>query len=277
MKTLPLLLALFLSTSYFAHYAHALPVFNLNVFDQLQGKWESGFREKRLAAVGKYIGETDPEIVVFQEARGVLPGSQRGGADSVDADSFGASYRHRKYVHEMTGADGASYGYWIGAKSKPREWIEDGFAFPGGVERKVIAGIWDNAIGGKCLGVIGLHMSYQNTQVRQKEARWILEWVRKHEKDCAQWLVVGDFNADQNDTEMRILFEGGLKNLYRELKPTVGAFNPIRRIYGDNIPSRTIDWALGWNLRGSADVVLDRPFAGEWVSDHAGISIFLEK
>ncbi len=274
MKTLPLFfLVLLLSSS----CAHAFPVFNLNVFDQLQGKWEPGFREKRLAAVGAYIGETSPEIVIFQEAKGVLPGAERGGDDTVDAKSFGADYPFRKYVHEMTGADGASYGYWIGAKSKPRTWIEDGFSFPGGVERKVVAGIWDNVLGEKCVGVIGLHLSYQNTQVRQKEALWLLDWLKGHEKDCKQWLVVGDFNADRNEAEMKILFKGGLNHLYRELKPTVGAFNPIRRIYGDNIPSLTIDWALGWNLSGTADVVLDSPYGGEWVSDHAGVSIQVQK
>lgn len=272
MKTL-----LSLSLLVFSSCAHATPVFNLNVFDQLQGEWKPGFREARMAAVGEYVRATAPEIVVFQEAMGNRPGAEGGGSDSVDGAPIAALYPHRRYVHEMTGKDGASYGYWIGAKSKPRRWIEDGFSFPGGVERKVIAGVWDNAIGEKCLGVVGLHLSYQNSAVRQKEARWLLDWVKAHEIDCHQWLVVGDFNADEKSAEMKILFEGGLGHLFRELKPTVGAFNPIRRIYGDNIPSLTIDWALGWNLEGEADVVLDRPYRGEWVSDHAGVDIRLKK
>jgi len=260
------LLALLPQTSF------ALPVFNLNVFDQLQGEWQPGFREKRMRAVGAFVLETRPEIVVFQEAKGNLPGT-----DTEDAASFVSAYPHRKYVHEMTGKDGASYGYWIGAKSKPRLWIEDGFAFPGGVERKVIAAVWDNILGKKCLGVIGLHWSYQNSGVRQREAQWLLEWVKTHEKECKQWLVVGDFNADRADKEMQILFEGGLSHLFKKLKPTVGAFNPIRRIYGENIPSLTIDWALGWNISGSAEVVLDSPYEGEWVSDHAAVKVDLKE
>lgn len=257
--------------------AHALPVFNLNVFDQLQGDWKPGFREARLSAVGAYIEDFSPEIVVFEEAKGNKPGAEGGGTDTVDSASFASAYPHRKYVHEMTGKDGASYGYWIGAKTAPSRWIEDGFAFPGGVERKVIAGVWDRILGGECLGVIGLHLSYQTSAVRQKEAAWLLEWLKAHERECKSWLVVGDFNADRNDPEMKLLFAGGLNHLYKELKPTVGAFNPIRRIYGDNIPSLTIDWALGWNIGGEASVVLDSPFRGEWVSDHAGVAIDLKK
>lgn len=268
MKTL-LLLPLVL----FSSCAHAFPVFNLNVFDQLQGEWKPGFREARMGAVGAYVRETAPEIVVFQEAKGDKPGAEGGGTDSMDGAPIAELYPHRKYVHEMTGKDGASYGYWIGAKRAPRKWIDDGFSFPGGVERKVIAGVWDNAMGGRCLGVIGLHLSYQNSAVRQKEAQWLLDWVKAHESDCRSWLVVGDFNADEKSAEMKIIFDGGLRHLYGDLKPTVGAFNPIRRIYGENIPSLTIDWALGWNLEGAAEVVLDRPYAGEWVSDHAGVSI----
>jgi endonuclease/exonuclease/phosphatase family metal-dependent hydrolase len=274
MKTLLSLSFVFLlSTS----CAHAFPVFNLNVFDQLQGEWKPGFRDTRLSAVGAYIDETSPEIVVFEEAKGNLPGAEGGGNDTLDAASFSRGYPHRKYVHEMTGADGASYGYWIGARTQPAQWIEDGFSFPGGVQRKVLGGVWDKALDGQCLGVIGLHLSYQNTAVRQKEAQWLLDWLKAHEKDCKRWLVVGDFNADENSAEMKILFTGGLNHLYKELKPTVGAFNPIRRIYGDNIPSLTIDWALGWNLGGEASVVLDSPFRGEWVSDHAGVAIDVKK
>ena len=124
---------------------------------------------------------------------------------------------------------------------------------------------------------MSLHLSYQNSEVRQKEAKWILDWLKKSESKCQRWLVLGDFNADQDDPEMKILFEGGLKTLIQTKKPTVGAFNPIRRIYGENIPSRTIDWALGWNLQGVAEVVLDSPQKeGVWVSDHAGLLVSVE-
>lgn len=270
MKTL-----LSLSLVLFSSCAHAYPVFSLNVFDQLQGEWQPGFREARMAAVADYVRSAAPSIVVFQEAMGNKPGAEGGGDDSVDAGPVATLYPFRKYVHEMTGKDGASYGYWIGAKSRPRKWIEDGFSFPGGVERRLIAGVWDNALYGKCLGVVGLHLSYQTSAVRQKEARWLLDWIKAHESECRQWLVVGDFNADEKSAEMKILFEGGLAHLFRELRPTVGAYNPIRRIYGENVPSLTIDWALGWNLGGEAEVVLDRPHLGEWVSDHAGVSVRL--
>ena len=229
--------------------------------------------------VADYVRRRQPEIVVFEEARGALPGAQGGGDDSSDAGGLAALYPHRRYVHEMTGKDGASYGYWIGARRPPRRWIEDGFSFPGGVERKVLAAVWDDINGKKCLGVIGLHLSYQGGGVRRKEAAWLLGWLRRHEADCPSWLVLGDFNADAEDSEMRLLFGGGLKELYRERKPTVGAFNPIRRIYGDNVPSRTIDWALGWNADGEAEVVLDAPYGtgrggvDAWVSDHAGVYV----
>ena len=140
----------------------------------------------------------------------------------------------------------------------------------------MLAGVWDKALGERCLGVIGLHLSYQNSEVRQKEAQWLLDWLKQHEKLCPHWLVVGDFNASEKDKEMQMLFDAGLQHLFQELKPTVGPFNPIRRIYGADKPSLTIDWALGWNLAGTAKVVLDSPYKGdEWVSDHAGVSVKL--
>jgi endonuclease/exonuclease/phosphatase family metal-dependent hydrolase len=254
--------------------ASALTVYNQNVFDQLQGDWKPDFREKRMKIMATFVKAKKPDVIVFEEARGALPGAQGGGDDSVDSSSIRASYPFRKYVHEMTGADGASYGYWIGAKKKPREWIEDKFSFPGGVERRVLGAVWNKALaGGKCLGVLGLHLSYQNSEVRQKEAAWLLDWLKAHEKSCPSWLVMGDFNASEKDKEMKMLFDGGLKPLLAEpYPPTVGPYNPIRAIYGKDKPNLTIDWALGWNLAGHADVVLGEASAsGDWVSDHAGI------
>lgn len=254
---------------FLANSALATKIFNLNVFDQLQGEWKPDFRATRFNAIADYVQKKNPDILVFQEAKGLNPGDKND--ESEDAAHFLKKYPHRKYIHEMLGKDGASYGYWMASKTKPEEWIEDGFSFPGGVPRRVQASIWGKDK--SCLGVMSLHLSYQNSEVRQKEAHWILDWLKAHESKCQKWLVVGDFNADKEDEEMKILFSGGLKSLYKELKPTIGAFNPIRRIYGENIPSRTIDWALGWNLVGSAEVVLDSPWAGEWVSDHAAVWI----
>lgn len=268
-----LLLAIFLFFS--CWNAHAYEVFNLNVFDQLQGKWEEGFRAKRMSAIADYILKNNPDIITFQEARGELPGAEKGGADSIDSLNLRKKYPYRKYIHEMTGADSASYGYWIGSKTKPTEWIEDGFSFSGGVERKVLGAIFGKDK--NCMGLLSLHLSYQNSEVRQKEAAWILEWIKKHEKKCGHWLVVGDFNADKEDKEMQMLLNGGLHILIADLKPTIGAFNPIRKIYGEHIASRTIDWALGSNLDAKAKIILDSPWQDQWVSDHAAIWISVNK
>ena len=120
---------------------------------------------------------------------------------------------------------------------------------------------------------MSLHLSYQNSKVRQTEAKWLLNWVKAKQQECPRWLVVGDFNASEKDPEMKLLFKSGLGSLITELKPTIGAFNPIRRIYGENIASKTIDWALGWNLDAEAEVVLDSPWKGEWISDHAAVLV----
>jgi endonuclease/exonuclease/phosphatase family metal-dependent hydrolase len=253
--------------------SEAMSVFNLNVFDQLQGEWPEDFREKRMQMVSKVLKSLQPDLVVFQEAKGVLPGEKRGGKDSIDASNLKTAYPYRMYIHEMTGKDQASYGYWMGSKVKPKQWIEDGFFFDGGVERKIQAAVFSKINGGKCLGVMSLHLSYQNSEVRVKEAEWILQWLKGKEKVCKQWLVLGDFNADAESLEMKHLFSGGLKVFPDQSKPTVGAFNPIRRIYGENIPSKTIDWALGWNIDGRAEVKLDHEVDGQWASDHAAILV----
>lgn len=249
--------------------AQAQTIFNLNVFDQLQGDWKPEFRETRLKTIADFVDKKKPDVLVFQEAKGLNLGEKN--LESIDGVFFKKSYPHQQYIHEMLGKDGASYGYMIASKKKPREWIEDGFSFPGGVARRVQAAVWGK--GKSCMGILSLHLSYQNSEVRQKEAAWVLDWLKKQESNCKSWLVVGDFNADKEDAEMKILFEGGLKSLYKDTKPTIGAFNPIRRIYGENIPSRTIDWALGWNMEGSAEVVLDTAQKDIWVSDHAAVLV----
>ena len=250
--------------------AFATSILNLNVFDQLQGKWEAGFRKNRIQKLSNWIRSNEPEIVIFQEAQG----DHLRSTESNDATWLKDFYSYRKYVPEMAGADGFSYGYWMAAKNNPVKEFSDVFFFPGGIERKTQAAIWKNAYQGKeCLGVLSLHMSYQNTEVRQKEAQWIIDWIKKHENDCKHWIVAGDFNADKNDKEMIILFAAGFKNLVKDLKPTVGAYNPIRRIYGNGIPSRTIDWALGWNVEGEGKILFNEPLDEIWLSDHAGIFI----
>lgn len=273
MKYFQTLTVLLLIMSNFAN-SDPIKILNLNVFDQLQGSWEPGFRENRMNALSDWIKLNVPDLVVFQEAKALSCVS----FDSVDAENLKSIYPFRKYVHEMIGNDNASYGYWMGAKKQPTQEWSDGFSFPGGVARKTQAAVWSSIAGEpqKCLGILSLHLSYQSSLVRQQEAAWILEWLRAHESVCKHWLVVGDFNADREDKEIQILIEGGLKSLYKNKKPTVGAFNPIRQIYGKDIPSRTIDWAFGWHLEGMAKVIFDQPIEeGTWVSDHAGIEINL--
>lgn len=268
MKTFLVLLATVLITP----SAMAFEVFNLNVFDQLQGEWAADFRANRMKVVSDYVKSRKPDLVVFQEAIGELPGEKKGGKNSPDGRALAKLYPHHVYIHEMTGKDGASYGYWMGSKKKPTQWIEDGFSFPGGVERRVQGTVFGKGKG--CLGVLSLHLSYQTSEVRVKEAEWLLGWLKGKESICANWLVLGDFNADADSAEMKTLFEGGLKSLFKTAKPTIGAFNPIRQIYGKDIPSKTIDWALGWNLSGEAEVVLDTAQKGDlWVSDHAAVYV----
>jgi endonuclease/exonuclease/phosphatase family metal-dependent hydrolase len=265
-------------TSSRAFGAPSLVVYDQNVFDQLQGDWKPDFRGKRMDIMAGFVKEHRPDIVVFEEARGEKNGKDGGGDDSVDSEKIRKDYPYRKYLHEMTGADGASYGYWIGAKKKPDYWVTDEFSFPGGVPRKVLAAVWKKWNGGECLGVTGLHLSYQTSEVRQREAAWLLNWLRGREKSCKHWLVMGDMNASEKDPEMKVLFDGGLKPLFKEpYTPTVGPYNPIRAIYGKDKPNLTIDWALGWNLAGDAQVVLNEANkAGDWVSDHAGVLINLK-
>lgn len=236
----------------------AFTVLDLNVFDQQQGKWQPGFRSSRLHALTTFIKQKKPDLVVFQEAQ------------PSDDGELTRNYPFRHYISEMQGKEGESYGYWMGSKVKPEQWIEEGFFFPGGVNRKVQGALFQLDSG--CLGVLSLHLSYQNSNVRTQEAHWLLDWIEKN-KSCDRWLVLGDFNADESSPEMKLLFSR-LPHLYAELRPTVGAFNPIRRIYGEHIPSQTIDWALGTNgLAAEASVILDSPWQGTWISDHAGIWI----
>lgn len=266
MKSLTILLVAFC----LCPSAHAFEVFNLNVFDQLQGDWKPDFRAQRMKLVADFVKKEKPDLVVFQEAQGDTKAKK----DSADSILLRKLYPHRQYIHEMTGKDNASYGYWMGAKRKPKQWIEDGFSFEGGVARRVQAAVFDK-VDGACVGVLSLHLSYQTSGVRVKEAHWLLDWLKRHESVCGRWLVVGDFNAGETDAEMKVLFEGGLRPLFAQNKPTVGAFNPIRQIYGADTPARTIDWALGWKLDGQAAVVLDSAVKGAWVSDHAAVTVKL--
>ena len=112
--------------------AQAIQILNMNVFDQLQGEWKKDFRATRIQKLSQWIHEQSPDIVVFQEAQGETEKSK----DSSDAAWIKKMYSYRKYVHEMTGYDHFSYGYWMGAKHRPVKEFSDGFSFPGGVARK---------------------------------------------------------------------------------------------------------------------------------------------
>lgn len=252
----------------FSSSSYAASVFNFNIFDQLQGEWEKDFRENRIKKLSGWLAVQAPEVIVFQEAQA----NSESSIESNDAQWLASEYPYRKYVHEMTGKDQFSYGYWMAAKKKPVKEFSDGFSFPGGVARKTQAAVWENLYKGtECLGVMSLHLSYQNTDVRQKEAQWIIDWVKAHETDCKHWIVTGDFNADVEDKEISLLIGAGFKSLVNVKKPTIGAFNPIRQIYGKDIPSRTIDWAFAWNVDGDGEVLFDQALEGTWLSDHAAV------
>ncbi len=264
---------LFLLVCLFPTPSFAAKILNLNVFDQLQGEWEPNFRATRMKALSGWILKERPDVVVLQEARADSATS----TESTDVAGFRKLYPYAFYVHEMTGKDGASYGYWLGSRKKPDATYTDGFSFPGGVERKVQGAIWKNFSGGKCLGVLHLHLSYQTSEVRVKEAEWVQKWIAAKSPECDRWVVAGDFNADADSAEIRHLQETGFVSLLAEKKPTVGAFNPIRQIYGKDIPSKTIDWAFGWGgVKAVAKVVLDSPLKGIWISDHAGVLVQLK-
>lgn len=240
----------------------------MNIFDQLQGEWKKDFRPTRIQKLSDWIKAESPDIIVFQEAQAANETSK----DSNDAAWIKELYPYRKYVHEMIGYDHFSYGYWMGAKRKPSKEFSDGFSFPGGVARKTQAAIWNKAYKGKeCLGILSLHLSYQTSAVRQKEVQWIIDWVKAHEADCAHWIVMGDFNADKQDKEIEMLFAAGFKSLVKDLQPTVGAYNPIRQIYGKDIPSKTIDWTFSWNVDGEGEILFTKALDGTWLSDHAAV------
>lgn len=235
-------------------------ILSLNIFDQQQGEWPSDFREKRLFALRKWLEKNPMDILLLQEA------------SSGDGELFRKKYPWQNFVEESKGKDGLTYGYWLGAKRPVKEIWSDGFAFPGGVARKVQAAIWGEAPK-KCLGILNLHWSYQSSAVRQEEAKWLLDWLHGAQKKCDRWLVVGDFNADQDAPEIQFLAKNGLVNLATKLEPTVGPANPIRQIYGKDIKAQTIDWAWGFHYPAKAKRVLADPIGELWLSDHAGIMI----
>jgi endonuclease/exonuclease/phosphatase family metal-dependent hydrolase len=232
--------------------------FNLNFFDQQQGQWPDDFRAKRIKALTHFLENKNPDVVVLQEAQ------------SEDLAGLKRSYPHQYFVGEMKGAAGEEFGYLLAARTNPTKQWSDDFYFAGGVKRKIQAAIWGSDPQ-KCIGVISLHWSYQSSAVRQLEARWLLAWLDRAKAECAHWLVVGDFNADEKSEELRILFRSGLKILLSSLKPTIDPINPIRQIYGKDFLPRTIDWALGFQWQAKARVVLSEPWQGEWVSDHSGL------
>lgn len=231
---------------------------NLNVFDQQQGQWELGFRRVRLNPLQIYIKENLPDVVVLQEAK----------AD--DLDLIVDKYPFQNFVSEMSGADKFEYGYLIASKIPPQKFWSDGFSFPGGVSRKVQAAVWGKS-NLECIGTLSLHWSYQNSKVRELEAAWLVDWLERAKNECKNWLVLGDFNADENSPEIKKLFSHNLNNLFTKLEPTIDPQNPIRAIYGKDFPPRTIDWALGFHFKARARVVLSQPYLDNWISDHSAV------
>jgi endonuclease/exonuclease/phosphatase family metal-dependent hydrolase len=244
-------------------------ILSLNVFDEQQGQWPKNFRATRLEKIRNWVAK-DPSIraVFLQEARedDVLNGRNN-------------QLPFRTFTPESEGADGKMYGYLALTQLKPERVWEEGFEFPGGLARKTQALVfrpWSEKR--ECLGVLSVHLSYQSSQVRVQEAEWIANFIKKRANLCPEWLIVGDFNATKESKEFRLITtQAGFIDLVREKISTVGPYNPVRAIYGQEKPNEAIDGALSYQVIGaSARVVLRDPIEGVWVSDHAGILIRID-
>ena len=202
------------------------------------------------------------DFLVLQEAR------------EKDAQYFKARFPYHYYTHEAIGKDGFSYGYLLLSKRRTRKIWHEAFHFPGGSKRAIQFSLWKWRES-HCLGIANLHLSWQGSHIRVQEVGWILKEMKTLKRHCPRWLFLGDFNADEKSREMKLLFGKGFQNLFtgNPYPPTVGPFNPIRSIYG-NIKNQTIDWALGINLEGAAEILFDKPTKGGlWISDHAGVFV----
>ena len=280
MKLLLVLLAVttmpLTSCAFLANYKtqnDTITILSLNIFDQQQGNWPENFRTSRLKALASQLNKFNksPDIVFLQESQAE---KKRGKYLSKDAQHLNFPNHH--YTHESFEKDGMSYGYLILSKKKPNKVWKDSFHFAGGSKRVVQFSLW-HFKGWGCLGVANIHLSWQSSEVRYKEAQFLVEKMPALKASCSNWLLAGDFNADENSNEMKFLFDNGFNNFLIKAEPTVGPFNPIRSIYG-KIKNQTIDWILGTDtIQGRSHVMFDEPVDEVWISDHSAVFVTLSK
>ena len=254
--------------------SNAIKILSLNIFDQQQGNWSKDFRTARLKILSSKLDEIGDslKLVFLQESQAKKEGSEY---ISTDAQYLSKNFSYHHYTHESIEKDGMSYGHLVLSKKKPRKTWKDSFHFQGGSQRVVQFSLWDFK-DLRCLGVANLHLSWQSSQARYKEVNFLASKIPELKNHCSRWLFLGDFNADESSDEMKFLFHNGLRDFFTQRKPTVGPFNPIRSIYG-KIKNQTIDWILGINIEGKAEVLFNKSVNGIWISDHSAILVELPK
>ena len=241
------------------------------------GPWEA-----RLEAIGATLSALDPDLVTLQEVWAEASRNQAG----ILAGQLGF---HHVYADRYT-IDGVAIGNavlsrWPIARHEVRD-------LPAPVEleelRNVIRAEVDGPRGSLEIFTTHLNWRFDQSDVRQEQARTLARFVSESERRVVPPIVTGDFNAVPDSEEIRMLTGRAVVAVPRlvfhdaweaagNVEPgfTWSNANPYARL--DLEPDRRIDYVfVGWPRRGGAGHVLScrtigGPVDGVYPSDHLGV------
>lgn len=173
-------------------------------------------------------------------------------------------------------------------------WLSDTPAVPGStswgnrITRIVTWALLADRATGEQVWVYNLHLDHESQPSRERSVAYVLDLIREHEhrrvaRDAAlaedvgmaptpRVLVLGDFNANEDNPAYRVALAGSLRNAFREIHPDAAAVDTFNGFRSGGFDSGMIDHVLvgrGWTV---VDAGIDRRrFGSLWASDHFAV------
>ena len=246
--------------------------------------WRFGPWEERLPAIVETIRRLDPDVAALQEVW-VADGTS---SAHVIAEALG---RHVTVAHRLE-LDGVGFGNAVLSRWPIVDTDVAPLPSDGGhhdEQRLALLAVLDAPRGP--VQVVSTHLSWRHDEsaTRQAQVRALCELVARHRPRTYPPVVCGDFNAEPDSDEIRMLTGRAAVPVpglvFRDAWTAPGATGP-GHTWSDRNPharverelERRIDYVFtGWRRDDGAGapmrcrVVGDEPVEGVWPSDHFGV------
>lgn len=229
---------------------------------------------ERRALVLRVIEDFDPDVLGVQEALkfqvdAVASAVAHAGVVGVGRDDGAAAGEYAAILYDTTRFDLLDHGTF---------WLSDSPELPGSMT-------WGNQFPrivtwarlrdgrGETFHVLNTHWDHESQNARERGARQIVEWLATHVPPGEPVLLMGDFNAGEDNPAFRVLLDASARGVtlidtFRALHPDASPVGTYHAFTGDRSGER-IDAVLAsphWEIVDAA--ILDGAMNGRFPSDH---------